>query len=285
MTKKTSFFILLLALLPGLLLCYNLVREKPLKIHMIDVGEGDAFLIQTPNKEVILIDTGNPVTGYKVAQYLKKRKVKQIDHLFFSHPDQDHIGGTFFVMQEFPVKNIYDNGENLTKLHKDSDFYYWYDTVVRNHQNYRNLRAGDTLKAGEVTIKVLWPPTPLPHDWFNPNSLTLMLQWGDFKALFTGDLINFAEVELIQTGVDLKADLLKCGHHASNDTTTQAFLDKVSPKVALVSANHGKRRDYPGKKAIERLKRKNIPFYRTDLNGDVTLLINKNGHITVKTSK
>ena len=97
---KNTFLFLLLSLF--FFSCSSV--EKQLTLHMIDVGEGDSFLIETPKGETILIDAGNPVTGYKVAQYLKKHQIQTIDHLIFSHPDQDHIGGNFFVRQMFDVK-------------------------------------------------------------------------------------------------------------------------------------------------------------------------------------
>lgn len=256
-----------------------------LEIHMIDVGEGDSILIQTPKGENILIDVGNPITGYRVAEYLKEKGIKKIDHLIFSHPDQDHIGGTFFVMQMFDVKKIYDNGENLTGFFRNSDFYYWYHDLVRKHAGYRKIYAGDEIEIKGIDLKVVWPPSPLPFKAFNPNSVVLMLQYGEFKALFTGDLIESSEKKLLATGIDLKADLLKAGHHGSYDSTSDPFVDAVSPKVVLISANHGKRRNYPATSVLKKLVEREIPTYWTEKHGAILLSAKPDGSFKVKPSK
>lgn len=239
---------------------------------MIDVGEGDAFLIQTPEKETILIDTGNPVSGHKVAQYLKDQKIKKIDHLILSHPDQDHIGGTFFVMQMFDVEKTYDNGEDLSRYVKKSDFYYWYDQLARDPEKYHLSRKGDLILLKKGLFEVLWPPTPMAHNWFNPNSLVMMFDYEGFKILFMGDFLDFTEEELLKEQISVKANILKAGHHGSNDTSTDPFLKRVSPELVLISANHT-RRDYPGEKMLERLKTKNIRYLTTQKNGDTVVLI------------
>ena len=283
MTMKVKPLLLFILLL-GFLIPACGKQEKPLKIHMIDVGEGDAFLIQAPSGKNILIDAGNPISGFKLVNYLKLYRVKTINHLFFSHPDQDHIGGTFFLTQHLKIKNTYDNGEDLSPTFEKSDFYYWYDRVVRHELPYQMLRAGDEIKIDGIKFEVLWPPTPLPYNWYNPNSLVLMMEWKNFKMLFTGDLVNISEKALLKTGVSLDADLLKVGHHGANDTTTLPFLKAVSPKMALVSANHD-RRDYPGAAMLKKLKERNIPYCRTDLDGNVTLSITPEGIITPETQK
>lgn len=282
--RNFNLIFLLLLIIVAVPLFYTKF-EQPLKIHLLDVGEGDSILIQTPKHKTILIDAGNPVTGQKVIQYLKKHHIKKIDHLIFTHPDQDHIGGIFYLLQRLKIKNIYDNGENLTSYFKASDFYYWYDQLVRKDENYQRLEAGESIQVGKVMLNVLWPPTPLPFNWFNPNSVVLMLKYGDFKALLTGDLVEMAEKKLLQKEVSLDADLLKSGHHGSDDATTDPFLDAVSPKMVLISANHKDRRPYPGNLALERLQKREIPYFRTDFNGDILLTIKSNGEIKVKTEK
>jgi len=279
--KRRVLFLFLLCLLA--LSCSR--QEKALEIHMIDVGEGDSILIQTPKGENILIDVGNPITGYRVAEYLKERGIKKIDHLIFSHPDQDHIGGTFFVMQMFDVKKTYDNGENLTGLFRKSDFYYWYHDLVRKHAGYREIHAGDKIEVKGIDLKVIWPPSPFSFKAFNPNSVVLMLQYGEFKALFTGDLIESSEKKLLATGIDLKADLLKAGHHGSYDSTSESFLDAVFPKVVLISANHGERRNYPASSVLKKLESREIPTYWTEKHGSILLLAKPDGSYKVKPSK
>lgn len=259
--------------------------QPHLKLHFLDVGEGDSIFIQTPQGKNVLIDAGNPVSGYRVAQYLKKHRVKQIDHLVISHPHPDHFAGIFFVMQMLKVDRVYDNGDDLsTRISKD-DFYYGYEKLVRGHPQYRQLRAGDRFTVDSTAFQVLWPPTPLPFDSYNPNSLVLKMEFGSFRALLTGDLLTVAEEKLVQTGADLRADLLKCGHHGSRDATSAPFLNAVAPRLAVLSAHYKGRKNYPHPSVLERLQKKWISVYTTEKQGDIVVKVGRDGNLRVQTSK
>ena len=247
-----------------------------LKISFLDVGEGDAILITTPKGKSILIDTGNLITGFRVAEYLKMNNIKKLDYLIFTHSDPDHIGGSFFILQMLKVKNIYDNAEDLTYLAKSSDIYRWYGQLVRKSTNYRILRAKDALFIDGVVLNVLWPSQKLAFGDSNNNSIVIMLEFGKFRCLLTGDLgIDGERRILIEQGVKLKADILKVGHHGASDATCDNFLNKVSPKIAIISVNSGNIHGYPSQDTIDRLKQKRVILYRTDKQGDIILSIHQ----------
>ena len=256
--------------------------SRILKIHFLDVGEGDSILIEAPNGGIALIDAGNLITGSRVIEYLNKNNIYDLDYLIFTHPHLDHIGGAFPVLQMIEVKNIYDNGENLFALAKRSDTYRWYDDLVRKSNKYSALGAGDSLALGEVKLKVLWPPKPLIFSDFNTNSLIIVVEYRTFSCLLTGDLTSPAEAELLKKEGGLGADVLKVGHHGSADANSQEFLKAVSPKISVVSVNKDNIRGYPSSEVIQRLEKISSEVYRTDINGDIIIQTEGDGKIIIR---
>lgn len=263
--------------------------EEGLHIHFLDVGEGDAILLQS-GKENILIDAGNPISGYNVVEYLKINKVKKLDHFIVTHPHPDHFGGAFFILQMFAVDKVYDNGQKFSP-EDTSDFYRWYEELFRQKENYKTLKAGDILSLGEWKLETIWPPEP-PEFFpdFNISSLVMKIYPatttanGSFSCLLAGDLIAPAENELLRRGIDLKSDVLKVGHHGSDAATSEEFLEAVSPEIAVISVNKDNIRGYPAKETIEKLEKRNIKIYRTDVNGNIVLKKDKKG-LTILTEK
>lgn len=259
--------------------------EDILKIHFINVGEGDAIFIEAPNNETVLVDTGNLITGFRVVEYLKKNNIQKLDYIIFTHHDLDHIGGAFFVLQMMDVKQIYDNGDDLTQIAKSSNVYRWYEELVRGEENYSVLKTKDSLSLGEVTLGVLWPPQPLPFSNPNPNSLVIMVKYGEFRCLLTGDLTIQGERELLKQNIDLKADVLKVGHHGANDASSEEFLKAVLPNLAVISVSKRYYYNYASEYVLERLRILGAQVYRTDKNGDILLTAKPNGQFKIETEK
>jgi competence protein ComEC len=251
-------------------------EEGCLKIHFIDVGEGDSILIETPNEKTILIDAGNLISGFKVAGYLKKHNVKNLDYLIFTHPDVDHIGGAFFVLQMLNVNNIYDNGQDLIEGNKCPDIYRWYNKLVRKNKNYKTLKSKGNLSFDGVVLKVLWPPAQRTFSDSNAASLAIMLEYGKFRCLLTGDLTAPGEDRFLKQRVSLRADVLKIGHHGASDANSKEFLKNVSPTIAIISVDSENIRGYPDIEVLDRLKAEGIRLYRTDIDGDIILSIYQN---------
>ena len=256
-------------------------ESRPLKIHFIDVGEGDSILIEAPNGEAALVDAGNLISGFRVTEYLKENDIQSLEYLIFTHPHLDHIGGAFFILQMLEIKNVYDNGEDLSEVAKSSDLYRWYETLVRREGNYRVLKAEDILSLGEVSLKILWPPRPFVLSDFNSNSLVIMLKYGKFSCLLTGDLTNIAEEKLLEQGITLKANVLKVGHHGAGDASSKEFLDEVSPQIAIISVHAENIRGYPSTIVLKRLQNMSS-LYRTDKQGDIVLTVFPEGNFEIK---
>ena len=281
--KKIRIFVLFLFFIS--LSGYLFAQEPDLKIHFIDVGEGDSILIETPDGKTALIDAGNLITGFRVVEYLRKNNISGLDYLIFTHPHPDHIGGAFFILPMMDAERIYDNGQDLTDIVKSVDIYRWYEKLVRNNRNYKVLKAKDRLLLGKITLSVLWPPQPLPLFDFNANSLVIMLKYGKFRCLLTGDLTIPGERKLLEQGVNLNADVLKVGHHGVNDASCQEFLNRVSPKIAIISVDAENIWGYPSAEVIQRLAGAGIGVYRTDRDGDILLSVQLNGQFKIETEK
>ncbi|MDP2939836.1 MAG: MBL fold metallo-hydrolase [Candidatus Omnitrophota bacterium] len=262
-------------------------ETKCLKIHFLDVGEGDSVFIETQEGKTVLVDGGNLISGFEVVKFLKKKNIQSLDYLIFTHPDLDHIGGAFFILQLLNAKNIYDNGEKLIKENKFSDVYRWYDKLVRQNKNYRMLKADDMLSFDGVVLNVLWPPKPLPFSDFNANSIVIMLEYKEFHCLLTGDLTAEVERKLLEQEINLKADVLKIGHHGANDANCEEFIKSVAPKIAILSVDSENFRGYPAQESIERFEKAGASLYRTDKDKNIVLSIcqNKDGKPVIKVTK
>jgi len=258
--------------------------EENLKIHFINAGEGDSILIQTPERKNILIDTGNLITGIKVYKYLINNKVDTIHHLILTHPHPDHIGGVFAIAQLLKIKSIYDNGEYLNDIAEKQDIYRWYRDLIRKDRRYKKLSKGKVIKIGSVKLKVLWPSRKMYEDW-NANSLVMMLQYGSFKCLFMGDATVKTESELLLQYRDLKADVLKAGHHGAGDTGSTAFINKVKPEVVIISINKNNRRGYPAGDVITSYKKSGAKVYTTYNDGSIIISVKKNSTYVIDTIK
>ncbi len=242
------------------------------RIHFINVGEGDSILLETRGKSA-LIDTGNLISGPRLVKYLKEKGIEKLDCLIITHPHPDHIGGVFFILAILKVEKIYDNGQDLGGVRKTCAIYRWYEDLVRKRKNYAVLISGDTLTLGNLTLEVLWPPGVPTSSDFNTFSMVMMVRAGGFSCLLAGDLTASGERELLKRRVDLKADVLKVGHHGAKDATTAEFLGAVSPRVAVISVDEASVWGYPSGEVLERLEKAGVKVYRTDRDGDIVLSI------------
>jgi len=271
----------LILLLPHL--AYAESPPCPLRITFIDVGEGDGALIEPPASLPLLIDSGNPISVGNIVSYAKDRSISHFAALFLTHPHLDHIGGVFELSNRYKFDAVYDNGQEITNAAKDNDMYRWYSNLVRKH-SYQVLRSESQLRFGQVVIDVLWPKQGgLDADW-NNNSLVLRLTFGKFRALFMGDALRETEESLVSLNVDMRADILKAGHHASANTGTMAFLDRIAPKLAVVSVNSDNIRGYPNAETLSRYT-KVSRVMRTDLNGNITVCANLDGTYSVSSER
>jgi beta-lactamase superfamily II metal-dependent hydrolase len=238
-----------------------------IKIYYIDVGQGDSELIQVDGKN-ILIDAGT--SDKKALNYLKSIGITKIDYSIATHPHEDHIGSMDDVINTFNIGTFYS--PKVTATTKT------YENMVNALKN-KNLKltvpkVGDQLTIGNATLTFLAPNNDKYED-VNNYSIVVKLKYGNTSFLFDGDAEAISESEILAKQLDIQADVIKLGHHGSESSTSQAFLDKVNPKYAIISC--GKNNDYghPHKVTLDKLNAKEIKTFRTDLNG--TIIATSNG--------
>jgi len=236
----------------------------PLKITFLDAGEGEATLLEI-NGMSALVDSGNIITGYSVAQFIKKRHIEKLDFVIITHPHYDQMSGVFHILQQIPAKARFDNGQPFPKK-DEQDIYRWYSEFYRN-SNYKVLKKGDTLIMDEVEILVL-SPEYLKKDW-NSNSLVLKITHKANSMLLMGDAGIMVEKELLQKNENMRANILKVGHHGADDTSSESFIKAVNPVYAIITINQNNIRGYPSQSVIKRLKEHHAKVLYTYKNGDI----------------
>lgn len=255
-----------------------------LKVFMLDVGQGDAILIQAPGGNQVLIDGG---LGEAVLGQLSKilpPTDRSLDVIVVSHPHLDHLGGLPAVLEQYEVGIVLEARED----YDSSIFRTWRQGVKAENARQIEAVAGTLLDLGNgATLTVIYPfkstegiLTRTPHE----HNVTVLLRYGQTEMVFTGDMETKAEAALLAAGLNLNAEVLKIGHHGSKTSTSPEFLEAVSPQVALISAGRKNRYGHPDPLTLKRLEDFGVPYYRTDTQGLVTLT-SDGERFTVKTQK
>ena len=288
--KSRKKFISILILI---VFCFNIynffIIKRELKIYFVDVGQGDSTFIVTPKNETILIDGGGSLgTDFDVGEstllpYILDRGYKKIDLMFVSHFDQDHIGGLFKILEELKVEKVC-----ISKQEEDSENYQRFLNIVKE-KNIQVLvvKKGDKIVLdNNLYFDILWPnDKQIEENKLNNNAIVMKLNYNNFSTLFTGDIEKPAEekiLEIYKNSKILESDILKVAHHGSKTSTTDEFLNKVKPKIALIGVGKDNMFGHPSNTTIEKLEKMNIKIYRTDLNAEISICVNDKGQVSIK---
>lgn len=277
--------ILPLILIITIILSNYIFIPTELKIHFIDVGQGDSTLIITPNNKKILIDGGgtmNSSENYDIGKdtlvpYLLNRGVKKIDYIMISHFDADHCQGLIAVLDSLKVKNII--------ISKQAEKVYNYEKImeiaVKKKINLMVVKRGDIINVdNNVEIKIIYPESKLYFDDINSNSIVAKLTYNKFIMLFTGDIESKAEERIVNIAQnELKSTILKVAHHGSKTSSTEELLKAVKPQIALIGVGKDNKFGHPNEEIIKRIESYGTKIYRTDEHGEITIRINEEGRI------
>ena len=242
---------------------------KDLKVHFIDVGQGDSTLIQTANGENILIDAGTQSAGEKVVSFLKSKDVGKLDLVVATHPHADHIGGLITVLNEFNVTKFIDSGNihttqtylELLTLIDIKDIAFEIPSIGQVY-NFGNAFKITVLNVDSNTVSL------------NDASVALKAEYNKVSFMLTGDAEMTAEKNMVNSNYNLKSTIYKAGHHGSNSSSTPAFLNKVKPEATILSYGEGNSYGHPHKEVIERLQSMGSKIYSTANSGDITVTTN-----------
>lgn len=236
-------------------------------VTMLNVGQGDSFLIETPTQNV-LIDAGDFKERNKLLAELRKAGVSRFEKIILTHAHADHIGGLQIVLDNFVVDKIYDNG-----FDSNSPFFKKYRDAPTS---FGVLRDGVSLDLGGATFKVLHPNDR--SNKINNQSIVGLLVFKNFSMLFTGDLEKDAELDLIRRH-NIRANILKAAHHGSNTSSSNIFLGHVLPSSILISCATKNRFNHPHKAALRRMLFFTDDIYCSAFNGTVKITSDGNNFV------
>lgn len=244
---------------------------ESLQAHFINVGQADASFIQfSADGETynILIDAGDWNRNDTV-NYLQHLGISHIDLVIGTHPHADHIGQMDAVIESFSVDEVWMSGDQATSQVFDRVL----TAIDQNDVGYHEPRAGETYDLGPLQIDVVHPASV--NGDLNNGSIVTKLVYGNIAFLFTGDAEKEAESSMLSRGENIRAEILKVGHHGSETSSTQAFVEAVNPEVAIISASENNQYGHPSKTVVDRYKNFGVDLYATKDHG--TIIVETDG--------
>lgn len=257
----------------------DIIRSEELQIYFFNVGQADCILVRNNGKNM-LIDAGDNEDGPLLVKYIKKLGINKIDYLIGTHVHEDHIGGMDNIIKEFDIGEIYipyTTNKSKRKFYEDV-----INEVKQKELSINYKKVGDKFELGEAKceIKSIDNSDPTSSSKINSTSIVIQMEANSNKYLFMGDAEDDVETNSKITWEDI--DVLKVGHHGSNTSSTEQFINKVLPEMAVISVNSNTNSyGHPSEIVMKRLQNKECQIYRTDMNGTI-LLINENGTNKVK---
>ena len=237
-------------------------------IDFIDVGQGDSILIRQ-GEHAMLIDGGTTECKDDLLNFLKQENVNYLDYIVGTHPHEDHIGSLDDVVNTIDFNEIlFPKVTTTTKTFENLVI-----AVQNKGKKFTAPQVGKEYSLGEAKFVILAPNSG-NYQSLNDYSIVIKMSYGQNSFLFTGDAESVSEKEILNLGYDIKADVLKIGHHGATTSTTQSFLDAVNPKYAVISCGKNNSYKHPTKTTMEKLSQKKIKVYRTDEQGTIELVSN-----------
>lgn len=249
-----------------------------LEITYIDVGQGNAVLVKTKDKS-LLIDGGNRPNSRYYYNYIKNKNLKNIDYMIASHYDEDHIAGLISILKNYDVAKVL-----CPDYKKDTKIY---DSFTRSVNNSKaeiiHPKQGDNFNLGKAKVKILWAKE-YENGKDNDNSIVVKIIYGNMSFLFPADASKNVEDQLIYSGYNLKSDVYMLAHHGSKFSNSKEFLKEVNPKLAIISVGKNNRYKHPSNSLVDSLNNSNIKILRTDEDGDIKIKCDGN-KIKISTNK
>lgn len=263
--NKHYYLILILLIFHKTIPLYN----SNLEVVMFDVGEADSMLISTPSKKVnILIDTGRGIDINNIIIYLKSIGISKLNYLIITHGDEDHIGGALYLIDNFKVDNVILNKGDYTEL----------EVELITHLKNKNIKYTNNINKIPLLGSYMYLLNTKKFSNENDNSIVTYFEYQKYKFLFMGDSSSKTEEYLINNYNLTNISFLKVGHHGSNTSSSHLFINKINPKVSLISVGRNNFYHHPNKEVLTNLS--NSVIYRTDINKSIKIKINNKVKIT-----
>ena len=238
--------------------------DAPLEVHFIDVGQALSVLVECDG-QFMLYDGGNVDDGSLVVSYLQSQGVEQLEYVFCSHAHEDHVGGLAAALAYFPVYHVYSPVTDAsTKCFQDFVKY-----TQQQGLQVEVPAVGTMWPLGGATVTMLGPVAQYSDT--NDTSLVLRIDYGSTSFLLTGDMEKTAETDLVNSGANLRANVLQVGHHGSSTSTSYLFLNAVLPEMGVISCGVNNKYGHPHEETLSILRDAGVDVYRTDLQGTITI--------------
>ena len=255
------------------------------------LDNGDCSLIITPKGKTILIDGGGN-DNYNIGDnvlipFLLKKGINTIDYIFISHMDSDHVKGILTVMEKLTVKNVTIG----IQYEKSTNYEEFIKIINIKKIRCRVVKKQDVLKIeNNLYFDILWPDNNqfILENILNNNSMVCKLNYKSFSMLFTGDIEEKAEQKILNEYGScnnlniLKSTVLKVGHHGSKTSSSDDFIKEVNPKYVFIGVGKNNKFGHPSKEIISKFENNNVKIYRTDIMGEITILVSESGKIKFK---
>lgn len=238
---------------------------KTLTVSFLDVGQGDSIFIELPNGKNMLIDASEREYSDTIEGYIRGRGHDQIDYLVATHPHADHIGGMKAIVESLSIGEVWmPNADSTSATYENL-----LEAIADKGLKIQTAKAGKVILEEESLRIVLLAPCGEDYSSLNDYSAVIKLTYGATDFLFTGDAETPSEEEMLDSGADLSADVLKVGHHGSSTSSSDAFLKAVSPTWGVISCGKDNSYGHPHREFLESAARSNITLCRTDLEGTI----------------
>lgn len=238
-----------------------------LKVYFLDSGQADSIFTELPDGRCMLIDAAEEPFGKELESFIREKGYSHIDYAVATHPHSDHIGAMAHILKSFTVGTFY----MPDVVHTTKTYERMLDALYENGCRQEFISNGSIIEDGLYDITVLSPQT---HEYvrLNDYSAVIKLTYKDKSILFSADAEITAEGEMLDAGLDLKADILKIGHHGSASSTSGRYLDAVAPKEAVITVKQENTYGFPSELVLLQLESRDINVHRTDLDGTVTAI-------------
>lgn len=251
-----------------------------LEISYLDVGQGDSAYIRV-NDFDILIDAGPRSDSDKLMEQLKEKNIDDFEIVIATHPHEDHIGGMTKVFDEYDVESFYmPKSTSTTKTFENM-----INAVKNEGLKVQVIKEGMSFDLGDGAKLEVYSPIQDSYDNLNNYSPIMKLIYGNNSFIFTGDAEKEVEEEVLEKySNNLKADVIKFGHHGSSTSSSEAFIEAISPKYGIISCGVDNSYGHPHREVLEVINKMNIKTYRTDKQGEITIT-SDGSNIDIKTEK
>ncbi|MCC7197116.1 MBL fold metallo-hydrolase [Candidatus Peregrinibacteria bacterium] len=246
------------------------ITDHALHVYVLNIGQGDSILVRLDTGENILIDGGPDGTVLRELAKVLPLYERKIDVMILTHPHADHMNGLLEVFQHYQVSNVIITGV----FYKSSAYEEFMDQIARKKISIFFAHSDTDYRLGTVALDMVYPLKLAQGDRYenlNNSSISFRLLSRDGTIYFSGDLEKEGEEELLRSGQNLHAGVLKAGHHGSRTSSSEALLEAIRPQIAVISCGINNTFKHPHPETLQHFAERGIEFFRTDMDGRVDI--------------